>query len=75
MIFKFKLFSSAVDGDMEEYEELMTRAYSNGEINVVQKETKLTESGMYMIAVHWLEESTNNDKDRATLNNMVRDGV
>ena len=56
MAYKCRIFSSMQPGEMEEFENLMTKASETDAISIVQKETKLTESGAYLIALHWIEE-------------------
>lgn len=78
--YKFKLFSSEAGanlpniGDMAEYEELMTRSYNDDSIVIVQKETKLTEMGQYLVALHWIE-TGNSSKDAQVLKEVLESGV
>lgn len=52
--------------DIAEFEKLMTSSYGEGgEITIVQKETKLTEMGEYLIALHWLETGSASEDKRA----------
>jgi len=75
MQFKFRLFASNMEGEMEQYEELMTRAANNpDDINIVLRETKLTEMGQYLIALHWLE-SGDNTSDKMAIREMTRSGL
>jgi hypothetical protein len=75
MQFKFKLFSSNIEGELEAYEELMTRATNNpDDINIVLRETKLTEMGQYLIALHWIEVG-DNSADKMVIREMTRSGL
>ena len=71
MAYRCRVFSSKDDGDIEE---LMTRANETEEISIVQKETKLTESGEYIIAVHWMEDTVNTD-NRKTMDSIIDEGL
>jgi len=74
MAYRCRVFSSKELGDMEAFEELMTRANETDEISVVQKESKLTESGEYIIAVHWIEDTANVD-NRKTMDSIIDEGL
>ena len=74
MAYRCRVFSSKDDGDIEAFEELMTRANETEEISIVQKETKLTESGEYIIAVHWMEDTVNVD-NRKTMDSIIDEGL
>ena len=74
MAYRCRVFSSKDDGDIEAFEELMTRANDTDEISVVQKESKLTESGEYIIAVHWIEDTINVD-NRKTMDSIIDEGL
>ena len=74
MAYRCRVFSSKDDGDIEAFEELMTRANETEEISIVQKETKLTESGEYIIAVHWMEDTVNTD-NRKTMDSIIDEGL
>lgn len=76
MQYKCRLFSSDIDGDMEAFEELMTRSYENdASVTIVQKETKLTEEGKYLVAVHWVEEEGEGLDSRNIISDMISEGV
>lgn len=76
MQYKCRLFSSDIDGDMEAFEELMTQSYDqDGHVSVVQKETKLTEEGKYLIAVHWIEESGAAESVKNIINEVIDEGL
>lgn len=75
MAYKCRLFSSDEPGDMEMFEELMTRASETDSVSIVQKETKLTEQGKYLIALHWIEESSDSDSQRKALSLMLDEGL
>lgn len=73
MKYKFKLFMASKEEDIAEFEKLMASSYSDGgEITIVQKETKLTEMGEYLIALHWLETGSANE-DKKTIRDMLED--
>ena len=74
MAYRCRVFSSKDDGDMEAFEELMTRANETEDVSIVQKESKLTESGEYIIAVHWMEDTVNTD-DRKTMDSIIDEGL
>lgn len=73
MKYRFKLFSSQNE-EMEEFEELMTRAYEGTEVEIIQKESKLTEMGEYLIAVHWIE-SGSSSEDKKRIQELIEEGV
>lgn len=78
--YRFKLFSSEVAdgagnmGSMAEYEKLMTDSLNGDEITIMQKETKLTEMGQYLIALHWVETGTSK-ADSSTLKQLMDEGL
>lgn len=74
MAYRCRVFSSKEIGDMEAFEELMTRANDTDEVSVVQKESKLTENGEYIIAVHWIEDTVNVD-NRKTMDSIIDEGL
>ncbi len=74
MAYKCRIFSSSQPGEMEEFENLMTKASESDTISIVQKETKLTESGAYLIALHWIEEPQDASVDKNTLSAVIEDG-
>lgn len=74
MAYRCRVFSSKDEGDMEAFEELMTRANETEEVSIVQKESKLTESGEYIIAVHWMEDTVNVD-NRKTFDSIIDEGL
>ncbi|MBP5594701.1 MAG: hypothetical protein J6Y02_04905 [Pseudobutyrivibrio sp.] len=74
MAYRCRVFSSKDDGDIEAFEELMTRANETEEVSIVQKESKLTESGEYIIAVHWMEDTINVD-NRKTMDSIIDEGL
>lgn len=74
MAYRCRVFSSKDDGDIEAFEELMTRANETEEVSIVQKESKLTESGEYIIAVHWMEDTVNVD-NRKTMDSIIDEGL
>ena len=74
MAYRCRVFSSKDEGDMEAFEELMTRANETEEVSIVQKESKLTESGEYIIAVNWMEDTVNVD-NRKTFDSIIDEGL
>lgn len=74
MAYRCRVFSSKDAGDIEAFEELMTRANETEEVSIVQKESKLTESGEYIIAVHWMEDTINVD-NRKTMDSIIDEGL
>lgn len=73
--YKFKLFLGSDDLSIEEYTKLKSRAYSDSDdITIIKEETKLTESGEYLIALHWLENGSSSE-DKDTLRRMIEDKV
>lgn len=78
--FRFKLFSSDTQGEsdnvgsMAEYERIMSRSYNDDDITIVQKETKLTEMGQYLVALQWVE-TGNSSEDAATIKSVIESGV
>ena len=53
----------------------MSQSYDpNSGIEIIQKETKLTESGQYVIAVHWLDDSQSTEEYDA-LDSIITKGL
>ena len=74
MKYRFRLFNSDNPDDMLEFEELMTSANVEESVNIVQKETKLTEAGQYLIALHWLESGPSSD-DKKRIKELIDEGI
>lgn len=70
--YNVSVVDSSNEGDMQRFEELMTRSLNDDRIIIVKQETCFTKEGDYIIAVHWTEDGAS-DADKEMLTNLVKE--
>jgi hypothetical protein len=73
--YRFRLVDTTDPVQVDFFEDLMTKSHNGDEtIDIVKQETSFTKDGAYMIAIHWLEDSADEDK-KESLRTMLREKI